>query len=79
VPDTYCYETYVVDLLNGYCYKAGSVDMTSYTYNDFVCKFVTYPVFESDSQVKAFVKLLDMGENDTYLDRISLVRLGLVM
>ncbi len=23
VPDSYCYEDYVVDLLNGYCYRAG--------------------------------------------------------
>ena len=24
VPDSYCYDDYVVDLLNGYCYKTGT-------------------------------------------------------
>ena len=63
VPDSYCYDNYVVDLLNGYCYKAGPVVTSSYSYNDYQCRFVSYPVFENEQQTKALLKLLTIGKH----------------
>jgi hypothetical protein len=66
VPDSYCYDNYVVDLLNGYCYKAGPTVTPSYSYNDYQCKFVSYPVLENEQQTKAFLKLLTIGKHLFY-------------
>jgi hypothetical protein len=35
----------------------------SYSYNDYQCKFVSYPVLENEQQTKAFLKLLTIGKH----------------